>query len=531
MVFETPSDLILVDCGLSFPTDEQPGVDYVIPDIEYVRQRRRKLRGIVLTHGHEDHLGALPFLLPELDVPVFGTAFTLRILENRLAERPDIEARLIEIKDRKPFTLGELRIDPIPVTHSIPGAVALAIETPVGTVVHTGDFKLDEAPVDGRVSDLEALRSYGDRGVTLLLSDSTNSERGGTTPSEREVGDNLRELIRTAPFRVVVTTFSSNIHRIQSIIDGAEAAGRQVIPVGRSMRDNVHMALERGFLRARAGTVRDDTAFGKLPRSAVVLVVSGTQGEAGSAMTRLSAGELSPIEIERGDRVIVSARKIPGNERAVGHVINNLHRLGAEVVEDREVRVHASGHAQNDEQLQMLRLTRPRYFVPLHGELRHMVRHARLAESAGVAEQNIFVMEDGQVLELSGAPPDVLAMRAEPVQAGIIFVDGENIGEVGEVVLRDRRLLAELGLIVCVAIFDAHGELVGGPDIVSRGVIHEDENEALLAAAEDEVRAALAKLDPHDIESRDTEIRGALRRFFKRELSRRPLVIPVVMTV
>jgi ribonuclease J len=531
MVYETLHDMVMVDCGMSFPSDEQPGVDYVIPDITYVRERQHKLRGIVLTHGHEDHLGALPYLLPELSVPVYGTNFTMALLRAKLAETPEIDAKLVTLADRATFELGGFGVELIPVTHSIPDAVALALTTPVGMLVHTGDFKIDRTPLDGRLTDTAALRALGDRGVTLLLSDSTNVERDGRTPSETEVGKNIQELIKSAPNRVAVTTFSSNIDRIQSVIHGAEAAGRFVVPVGRSMGQNLHMALERGFLVAKPGTIREPDEVARLSRKKVVLIVSGTQGEPGSAMTRLAAGELGAVRIEPGDRVLVSARKIPGNERAVGHVINNLYRIGVEVVEDRDARIHASGHAQNDEQREMLELVRPRFFVPLHGELRHMVRHARLAQSCGVAEHDIFVMEDGNVLELDGKPPTVSVQRGESVQAGLVFVDGGSGEEVGEVVLRDRRLLSELGLVICVAIFDAHGALVGGPDVITRGVVHEDENEELLGRAAWEVEKALQTLDPKDEASRALEIKGALRRFFKRELSRRPLVLPVVMSV
>lgn len=530
MVYETPDDLIMVDCGVLFADVDEPGVDYVIPNVAYIKAHEEKLRGIVLTHGHEDHIGALPYILPQLRrVPLFATRFTAALIRNKLGEFPNIQYDLRVIADRERFTLGAFAIDPIPVTHSIPESVALAIGTPIGTIVHTGDFKIDPDPLDGRLTDTAALRAYGDAGVTVLLSDSTNSEKTGHTYSEREVETTLHTLIVEAPYRVFLTTFSSHIDRLQMVLDAAAKAGRVVIPMGRSMQQNMHMGLEQGFLRGARGIVVEASQFAKLPRSKVVVIASGSQGEPQSAMTRIAEGKAAPVSIEAGDRVILSSRRIPGNERPIGRMVNSMFRLGAEVIGDHAMRVHSSGHGFNDEQREMLDLCRPRFFVPLHGEYRHMVRHGELAAEAGVAADRIIVTEDGNPLEFTRRDGTVTARRTDAVPAGKVFVDGKGIGDVGEVVLRDRRTLAESGIVVCIVIM-VKGRLVAGPEIATRGMVHVDENLPLLERSANEVRAALAKLgETADFPTQQEEVRLALRRFFRRELDRKPIVIPMVI--
>ena len=532
LAIENDTSLVIVDCGLLFPSEDQPGVDYVIPDLTWVRERRDKLRGIILTHAHEDHLGAIPYVWQDLLTPVYGSPFTLAMLAVKLAEFPECTPTLRPFADREEVRLGDLVVRPLAVTHSIPGAVALAIDTEVGTLVHTGDFKLDPAPLDGRVTDEGSLRALGAAGVTLLMSDSTNAEKAGHTYGERVVADALTQLIASAPFRVVVTAFSSNLFRLRSIIEASEAAGRRVVLAGRSVDQNVNLGLERGLLHARQGTLRAPDDFDALPRSAVTVIAGGSQGEPQSALSRIALGRHSEIALEPGDRVIFSSRRIPGNERAVAAVVNNLCRLGVEVLDDRAGHVHASGHAFNDEQRAMVEWCRPRFFVPVHGEYRHLWQHGAIAREAGVAPERVFVLEDGQTLELARGAAGVEARRGEPVPAGVVYVDGKKVGDVGEVVLRDRRVLAETGMVLCVVVLDEAGGLVAGPDIVTRGVLHEEAGQELLARAADEVRQALRRLEVHaDHATRSEEVRVTLRRLFRRELDRRPLVIPVVMTI
>ncbi|MEE8409888.1 MAG: ribonuclease J [Myxococcota bacterium] len=530
MVYETVDDLIVVDCGILFPTADQPGVDYIIPDISYVLDRRDKLRAYILTHGHEDHLGALPYVFPEAPAPVYGTPFTLALLQNKLTEHPDLDLTTRPMNDREPFTLGDFRIDPIPVTHSIPQAVALAIWTPAGCVVHTGDFKLDAEPLDGRMTDLDAFRALGESGVTALLSDSTNAERSGHTWGERQVAGTLEELITGAPRRVFVTTFASHMHRIQTLLDASHRAGRKVMPVGRSVTRNIQLGLEKGILKTSFAALRDPTDFDKIRPEHLTVIASGSQGEPRSAMTRIAAGQHGHVRIEPGDRIILSSRRIPGNERAIGKMVNNMWRLGADVIDDRLARVHASGHAFNDEQRHILDLCRPRFFVPIHGEYRHLVRHASIARQAGVAEERIFVIEDGQPLELTRNGDTVDMRRGEPVSSGHVFVDGKGIGDVGEIVLRDRRVLAKTGIVLCVVILGDDGSLVDEPHIVTRGVIHVDANPELMERAVACVRQLFEGDDPCvDVNDCSEQVRLTLRRFFRRELDRRPLILPVIM--
>ena len=532
MAYETADDLVAIDCGILFPTADQPGVDYIIPDVGYLVERKSKLRGIVLTHGHEDHIGALPYILPQLDVPIYGTRFTLALLEGKLGEHPALEPNLRLIQDRVPFPVGGLTFEPIPVTHSIPDAVAFSIRTPIGTVIHTGDFKLDGRPLDGRRTDVEALRQLGDTGVIALFSDSTNAEKPGHAWDEHEIGETLEPLVAGATRRVIVTAFASHIHRVQMIVTASERAGRKIVLVGRSMQQNVQLALERGFLKAHFGAFVDASEFERLPPREVTVIASGSQGEPESAMTRIATGRHGQVRVEAGDRVILSSRRIPGNERAIGSMVNHLFRLDVEVIDDRSARVHASGHAFNDEQREIIDLCRPRFFVPIHGEYRHLVRHAALAREAGIVAQNVSVIEDGQPLHFSRHGADVRMRRGVAVQAGHVFVDGKGVGDIGEIVLRDRRVLAETGMVLCVVILREDGVVVGGPDLVTRGVLHVDANQALLARAAEEVRTVVERREGFaDAADCGERIRQVLRRFFRRELDRRPLILPVVMSI
>lgn len=531
MAYETAEDLIVVDCGVLFPNSSQMGVDYVVPDTTYIQERQHKLRGWVITHGHEDHIGALPFILPSLPAPVFATRFTTLLIRNKLREH-EISCDLRIMEDRQVFELGAFHIDPLAVTHSIPQAVALAIRTPAGVLVHTGDFKIDPEPIDGRRTDIEGLRQYGEAGVALLLSDSTNAEKSGHTFSERDVEAALHQLVENAPGRVFVTTFASHIERLQAVCDAASLSRRKVLPAGRSMQQNIDLSIEHGFLRVRPGLIASIDDFAHLPPEQVVVVASGSQGEPQSAMARIAQGNYKSVQVSPGDRVIMSSRRIPGNERAIGEMINSLFRAGAEVIGDHMARVHSSGHGFNDEQLQMLSLCKPRFFVPLHGEYRHMVRHGALAAESGVKPDNVKVTEDGNPLVLREVGGELLLQREEPVKSGLVFVDGKGIGDVGEVVLRDRRILSESGIIVCVVAFASDGRLVAGPELATRGLVYVDENLELLQRSAMAVKAALLDLGERaDEVDRMEAVRLALRRFFRRELDRKPMVVPIILNI
>jgi len=528
MAYETAEDLIAIDCGVLFPSTEQPGVDYVIPDVSYLLNNRNKLRGIVLTHGHEDHIGALPYVLPLLNTPIFATRLTLALVRNKLGE-VGITPQMHEIHDGEPFSMGSFTIVPIPVTHSIPDAVALAIKTPVGTVVHTGDFKFDTAPLDNRFTDAEALRALGDAGVTALFSDSTNAERGGHTWPEREIGNNLRDIIGAATGRVLVTAFASNLHRLQLVIDASVQAGRKVMPIGRSIQQNIQLARETGYIRAKSGVFAEATDFGKLAPSEVTVIAAGSQGEPQSAMSRIARGEHGQVHVDPGDLVIFSSRRIPGNERAVGNLVNNLFRLGADVLDDRAARVHTSGHAFNDEQRMMLDLCRPTFFVPIHGEYRHLVKHAQLAGDAGIPRHSIAVVEDGHPVEIA-RHGDQIVMRSAPlVDTGHVHIDGKGVGDVNSDVLLERRILNESGMIVAVLILDEKGRVVLGPKLELRGL--GSNTEVLCKEAITQITAELAKAETLNESEVTDRVRRALRRVIRRELGRRPLIVPVVATL
>ena len=525
LVLEYGDTAIAVDCGVMFPDEQMLGVDVAIPDTTYLRTLGERFRAIFLTHGHEDHIGALPYVLADREVPVYGTPLTLGFVRERLREH-GCGAPLVPY-GTDPGRVGPFTVEPFPMTHSIPDSVGLAIRTPVGTVVHTGDFKLDQTPLDGRLPDLARLADLGAEGVALLLSDSTNVEHPGITPSERSVGAQLEAIFRQATGRVVVTTFSSHIHRMQQVIDCAVRYGRKVALVGRSLTSHVAVARDLGLLHVPDATFVDVGAARDLPAATVALITAGSQAEAASALVRIAMDAHKQVKLEPGDTVILSSRVIPGNERAVSSLVNHLYRRGARVYYDRMAAVHVSGHASQEELKLVLNLVRPRHFVPVHGEYRHLVRHIRLAEEVGVPADHCHLLEDGDVLELDGAG----ARRGERVTAGRVFVDGKGIGAEGAV-LRDRRHLSEDGLVLAVlAIHQQSGEIVAGPDLVSRGVVPEDASPEVLERARDAVREALAAINPESrtnpVEVKE-EVRRALRRYFKR-FDRRPVILPFVM--
>ena len=532
MLVESGDDIVAVDCGLLFPDDEMPGVDYVIPDFTYLREHRDRFRAVVLTHGHEDHIGALSYLLREFDVPVYGTPLTLAIARHRLLELGALErADLRAYAPGDEIRAGGLVVVPIRVTHSIADGIGLAIETPVGTVVHTGDFKLDPRPVDAEQPDYAGFAALGERGVLCLCSDSTNVGRPGRTGSETEVGEALQGRFAEAPGRILVATFASHIHRIQQVLNLAVSCGRKVALLGRSMVANVAVASEMGYLKVPEGLLVSLEELGELPARKQVILSTGSQGETHSAVSLIAAGDHKYVEVAPGDLVIFSSRVIPGNERVIGRVINALLRRGAEVLWEDVAFVHVSGHASQDDLEQMMTLTRPRYFMPVHGEYRHLLQHARLAERTGVLRDHIFVVEDGLGLELTKSGARVLS----GYPAGRIFVDGKGIGDVGQVVLRDRQLLAEAGMVVVALTIDkTTGSVVAGPEIASRGFVYMKESEELMEEVKQAVREGLAARQEPEVIDREligAVVRSAVRRFINQRFDRKPVVIPLVLEI
>ncbi|MGH7805647.1 MAG: ribonuclease J, partial [Candidatus Binatia bacterium] len=479
-----PDAALAIDCGVMFPTAETPGIDLVIPDLGYLRTLGSRLLGVALTHGHEDHIGGLPFLLREQPMPVWGSAFTIGLVTNKLAEHGIGDEQLHVFEPGARFEVGPFGVEPLHMTHSIVDAAGFAVHTPLGTVVHTGDFKIDHTPVDGRTSDLDRLAELGAAGVLLLLSDSTNVGRPGTTPSERSVAPALEHVFMRSRGKVVAATFASHVHRLQQVIEVSARHERKVALLGRSLIENVRIARGLGKLEVPADAIASLDEVQKLPAEHVTLLTTGSQGEPRSALARLAAGDLPDVTIEPGDSLVLSARVIPGNERAVTTLVNHAVRRGAEVFREEVLDVHTSGHASQEELKLVLRLVRPKYFVPVHGEYRHLARHVRLAVETGVEAERCFLLEDGESLVFD----DKGARRDEPVPHGRVFVDGKGIGDVEELVLRDRRHLAEGGLVLVVLGVDrASGDIVVGPDLLSRGFVLEGSSQGLL----DEARAAV----------------------------------------
>jgi len=530
MVYGCADTLIVVDCGVLFPTADMPGVDLVFPDLTHLAEHRDRVKAVFLTHGHEDHIGALPFLLGVVDVPVYGTPLTLALVREKLKEHGlDTTARLVPVRAGESASVGPFTVEYIRVTHSIIDAAALAITTPAGVLVHTGDFKIDPTPVDGELFDADRLRAYGDRGVLCLLSDSTNAEHAGHTRSESEVGRALDRLFGEIPGRVILATFSSNIHRVQQVLDAAHAHGKRVAVVGRSMAQNTRIAREMGYLKVPEGTVVPPEALRDGPEEAAVILTTGSQGEPLSALFRMSMGEHRDVHIQPGDTVLLSSRTIPGNEISIGRVINRLHRLGTRVIHESVSEIHVSGHAARDEQARMLDLTRPRYFVPIHGEWRHMVAHADTARARGVPPERVVMLEDGERVRLSAAG----AERLEPVAAGRTFVDGHAVHDTGPVILRDRQNLSEGGILVVVVGIEMHtGRVLLGPELLSRGFVGEEAAPPLLDQLKEVAAGALASLDRESMSDPDVvrvRVRNRLRKHIERTLGRRPIVMPMIL--
>jgi ribonuclease J len=532
MLVESGDEFIAIDCGVMFPDpDEMPGIDYVIPDFSYVVAKRDGFRAVLLTHGHEDHIGGLPYLLRVAPVPVYGTPLTLALVAERLREHGLLAtADLRPMRPRDRLELGPFRVEPIRVTHSIADGIGLAIDTPVGTIMHTGDFKLDPSPLDGEPPDYRRFAELGEQGVLVLCSDSTNADRPGHTRSESEVGQALRERFARATGRIIVATFASHIHRIQAVLALAAEHGRHVALLGMSMQRNVTVAADLGYLRVPAGVVRPLEEVAALPVRRQVILSTGSQGEPNSALALMAAAEHKAVQIERGDLVIISARVIPGHERTVGRVVNALLRAGAEVLHEDNAFVHVSGHASQEDLKLMLNLTRPRYFLPVHGEYRHLLGHARLAGSVGLGPDRVFLIEDGLAIEVTKTAARVIGRYP----TGRVLVDGKGVGDVGSAVLRERQVLAQDGLVTVSLAVDAAGRVVAGPEIASRGVLFVKEHEPLLAELREAIVAALAARDAE--EGRDREaialrVRAAVRQFINERFRRKPVVLPIVLEV
>ena len=530
MLIEYGEAAVAVDCGLMFPGADLLGIDLVVPDVSYLLERKDYLKAIILTHAHEDHVGALPYILKHLAVPIFGTRLTLGLLANKLEEHDlDDTADVREITAGKPWEIAPFRIEGIRVTHSLMDCLALAVETPLGTVIHTGDFKIDNTPMEGEMFDFQRFAAYGEKGVLLLLSDSTNVERPGYTPSEREVGRNLEQIFQESAGKILVSTFSSSIPRIQQVVDISERCGRRVVLCGRSMIRNGQIASDLGYLRLPRNFMIESERWHDLPSTELTFLTTGSQGEPLSVLHRVALDDHKTIKIDPGDTVILSSKFIPGNEKTISNLINHLYRRGAEVHYEKVSEIHVSGHASQEELKTMLQLTRPRYFVPIHGEYRHLVKHRRLAQAVGVPEENCFILEDGDVLELTTHG----AQKIKPVQVGRVFVDGKGVGDVGDVVIRDRRHLSEDGMVLAVmAIHQQSGELVAGPDLISRGFMGDQFSEEVLEQARKVVLETLSgmnretRTDPGELKE---EVRKSLRRYFRKRLERHPVVLPYII--
>ncbi len=532
-VYEYCGDMFLVDCGMTFPDEETPGIDIVIPDFTYVLNNKDKIKGLVVTHGHEDHIGAIPYLLKQFNLPIFGTKLTLGLIEAKLREHKLVDsAKLNVVKAGDKIKLGKFGIEFIHVNHSIPDAVAIAIDTPDGTIIQTGDFKIDTTPIDSRVIDLGRFAELGKEGVLALLSDSTNAERPGYTSSERLVGESFTTLFKKAEKeRIIVATFSSNIHRIQQIIDEAHRCSRKVAVSGRSMLNVVNIASELGYLNVPEGILIDIDMINRYLPEQIVVITTGSQGEPLSALHRMAFGDHRQVGIVPGDMIIISATPIPGNEKLVNKVVNELIKQGATVVYEKMYDVHVSGHACQEELKLMLNLVKPKYFIPVHGEQKHLFKHAGLAETMGIAPENIMITGIGNTIEVSENQMKIV----ETVPAGRVLVDGLGVGDVGNIVLRDRKHLAEDGVIVVVVTVDSYShEVIAGPEVISRGFVYVRESEELMEEVNEAACRAIESCYTANIRDWNTvknRVRDSVSKYLYEKTRRSPMILPIIMEV
>lgn len=534
-VFETDNDMILVDCGVAFPEDDMPGIDAVIPDFTYILEHKDKLRAIVLTHGHEDHIGALPYFLKEVNVPIYGTKLTLALVEKKLEDfNLAASANLQVVKHSEMIMKGDFCIEFIRTNHSIADACALAIITPCGIVIHTGDFKVDYTPIDGAPIDLMRFAELGEKGVLLLMADSTNAERKGFTMSEKTVGATFDDIFSRTKGRIIVATFSSNVHRVQQIIDTAVKFNRKCVICGRSMVNVIDVALQTGYMKHTENTLIDIEDIDKYPPEELVVITTGSQGEPMSALTRMAVATHRQIDIVPGDTVIISASPIPGNEKPINKMIDELFKRGANVIYKSLAEVHVSGHACEEELKLIQAIVKPKYFMPVHGEFRMLTRHKGVATRMGMPDENVFIMDNGRVLEFNGDE----IRTDEVVVSGNVLIDGLSVGDIGNIVLRDRRHLAEDGLIVVVMSVNAEtGEILSGPDIISRGFVYMRESEEMIVHIKQVVLDTISRMDnlsiykKHDWTLKKTSIKDALHNYVYEQTKRNPMILPIVMEI
>lgn len=530
-VFSYGNDMLILDCGMAFPDEEMLGIDIVIPDFSYVIKNADKIRGVVLTHGHEDHIGGLPYLLKEINVPIYGGNLTLGLVQNKLKEHNLLSAaKLNRVMPGDIVQIGCFKVEFIRSNHSIPDAFAIAIHTPVGVVLHTGDFKIDTTPIEGEMIDLARIGELGKKGVLALMSDSTNAERRGFTMSERTVGFTLDNVFKSTKSRIIVATFASNVHRIQQIINAAVDNGRKVAVSGRSMLNLVEVATELGYMKIPQNTLIDVDDIKKYKPNQLTIITTGSQGEPMSALYRMAYSEHKKIEVSKGDLVIISASPIPGNEKLVSNVVNELNKNGADVYND-PASVHVSGHACQEELKMILALAKPKYFIPVHGEYKHLKTHADIGEMMGIKKSNIFIMDIGKVLELNRDS----AKCTETVQSGLVMVDGLGVGDVGNIVLRDRKHLAQDGLIVIVVTISSQtSAVVAGPDIISRGFVYVRESGDLMDDIKSIAKQTLASCEKNKIKDWSTlknNMKSKISEYLYRETKRKPMILPVIMEV
>lgn len=530
-LLEYKDEIMIIDCGMSFPDIEMLGIDIVIPDFTYLINNQEKIKGMVLTHGHEDHIGAVPYLLKYINIPVYGTRLTLGLVENKLKEH-NMQADLRTISAGDKIQLGCFNVETIRTTHSVADSICLAIDTPAGMVFHSGDFKIDYTPLDGETIDFYKLASLGHKGVTLLLADSTNATRSGFTPSEQVVGQTIESIFRKCRTRIIIASFSSNVHRVQKIIESAIMVGRKVAISGRSMENVVALAEELGYLDIPPGILVDLKMAKSIPDDKLVIITTGSQGEPMSALSRIASGEHKQIKLKPGDTVILSSSPIPGNEKSVGNVVNRLLEKGAEVIYSGIADIHVSGHACQEELKLLHTLLKPKFFMPVHGEYRHLIAHAKLAKDLGMPEENIFVLDNGDTLSVGrkSASKEETGIPSEAV-----LVDGLGVGDVGNIVLRDRKMLSESGLIIVVAAIDRDGRyVVSGPDIISRGFVYVRENERLIEEARQVAMDALDRClekNMKDWNSMKSQVRDSLGSYIYETTKRSPIILPIFLEV